>query len=97
MRQCCGCGGVDSVVVGSVFNVAPIILVDVLQSFYFFNHLTEEERACCFSFIVCLVNAAVSALCLFLAVSLAAHWSVIVVYPGHTHLLIAAGTIQIYV
>ena len=52
------------------------------------NHLTEEERASCFILLLLLLacHVAISVLCLFLAVSWAGLWSVIVAFPGHTHL-----------
>ena len=57
------------------------------------NHLVEEERAGNFTLIVlllscvCLCLSVFCVLCLFLTVPWVGLWSVIVAFPGHTHLL----------
>ena len=52
----------------------------LLSFIKFCNHLAEEEKVVCFTFIVFLMHVAVSVLCLFLAVPWVSMWSVIVAF-----------------
>ena len=89
--------GSGSVVVDLLFNVLPIVcgssvfvfvfLCITLCSFFFFDHLEEEEKTGCLDIIVLHNIVTINVLWLFLTVQWVGLPFVIVVFSDHTHLL----------
>ena len=67
-----------------------VLLCITLSTVLFCNHLEEEKKAGCFSSIVLQIIVTINVMWLLLTVSWVGLQCVIVVFPDHTHLLLAS-------
>ena len=67
------------------FVLGPCVIMQYIVSFLVCNHLDDEERAGCFTFIVFLMSSGFFSFFLFLTVPLVGLQSVNVTFPGHSY------------